>query len=80
MSFRKISRSYRKTPHCGITTAATDATGKRQLKRRLRHRNKIYVSTGLEPVDRNMLYDPWNLDKDGKQRFDPCTHPELLRK
>jgi len=26
------------------------------------------------------MSDPWDMEKDGKQRFDPRRHPRLMRK
>jgi len=75
-----MSHSYRKTPCCGITTARSDAADKRRLNRRLRHRNKIRVSGELEPLCRNLLYNPWTMSKDGKAWFDVRVCPELMRK
>jgi hypothetical protein len=44
--------------------------------------SQILVATGdadrLKPP--RILSDPWNMDKDGKQRFDPREHPRLMRK
>ena len=78
-----MSRSRRYRPHCGITTAASEKDDKRCANRRERHRNsQILVRTG--DGDRlkhgRILTNPWDMAKDGKQRFDPREQPKLMRK
>ena len=78
-----MSRSRRYRPHCGITTASSEKDDKRRSNRVERRTNsQILVATGdadrLKPP--RIPSDPWNMDKDGKQRFDPREHPRLMRK
>ena len=78
-----MSRSRRYRPHCGNTTAVSEKLDKRLANRRVRHAaSQILAATG--DGDRlkhyRALSDPWSMDKDGKQRFDPREHPRLMRK
>jgi len=78
-----MSRSRRYRPHCGITTAPSEKLDKRRSNRRERRTNsQILDATGDGDRLRHLraLSDPWNMEKDGKQRFDPVRHPRLLRK
>jgi hypothetical protein len=75
-----VSRSHRKHPICGITCAESEKQDKRLLNRRVRRVNRQRLHADKEPAQRNQLYDPWTMDKDGKQYFDPTRFPELLRK
>ena len=61
-----MSRSRRKTPIIGFTSAESDAPGKKGDARRLRRRNKMRVQAGQEPVDAKTIGGPWNWPKDGK--------------
>jgi len=76
-----MSNSRRKTPICGITTADSEKQDKRIANRKLRHAVKITLRKGLEalPVMKEVA-NIWGMDKDGKQRFDPIKHPDLMRK
>jgi hypothetical protein len=70
-------------PHCGITTSGSEKDDKRRSNRVERRTNaQILAATGdadrLKPS--RILSDPWNMEKDGKQRFDPRAHPCLMRK
>lgn len=62
-----MSRSRRKTPICGITTAESDKPGKVADHRRLRRINRQRVADGMEPLHVRAVSDPWNHPKDGKQ-------------
>lgn len=78
-----MSKSRRNRPHCGITTAASEKDDKRRSNRRVRHRNaQILAVTGDGDSLKHLrvLSDPWVMCKDGKQRFDPREHPQLMRK
>lgn len=78
-----MSRSRRKHPFCGITTATTEKKDKRLANRKLRR-----AFSRLDLSDPDNLVVPllrevsnvWSFDKDGKQRFDPEEHPERMRK
>ena len=65
-----MSRSYRKTPITGITTARSDARWKATAARKLRRRTKQDLITTLDgdkyAGKRWDLVDPWSSEKDGK--------------
>jgi hypothetical protein len=78
-----MSRSRRKTPITGITTAGSDAEWKAMTSRRLRHRVKQALVTTLDgdrfAGKRWDLVNPWSSDKDGKTYWrDP--DPRTMRK
>jgi hypothetical protein len=75
-----MSRSYRYTPICGLTTAASEKDDKQRWHRRFRHRNRQLVRHGEDPLLQRVVSDPWLMAKDGKQWFDPTRHPRLPRK
>ena len=76
-----MSRSQRKSPVIGITTARTEKQDKREYNRALRHkvRQAIHLDEEVLP-DLKEVSSPWNMAKDGKQRFNPRHQPKLLRK
>lgn len=78
-----MSRSRRKTPITGITTARTDHPWKKAAARKLRRRVKQGLAATLDgdrfAGKRWDLVDPWSSDKDGKFWFG-SDRPELLRK
>lgn len=78
-----MSRSRRKTPVCGITTAKTEKQDKRianrRVRRSVRQEMKTDPSAEVLPLKREVS-DVWAMDKDGKVRFDPEQHPETMRK
>ncbi len=71
-----MSRSLRKTPIFGYTTARSEAHDKRQWRKRLRagERGQL-ASVGPEtdhvPVHRNAVSSTWDMVKDGKYGFAP---------
>lgn len=78
-----MSHSRRRTPMAGITTAESERRDKQAASRRIRRAVKLAV--GFEPCadilpHERELSDPWDMAKDGKQRFDPGAHPGLMRK
>ncbi|HXF38109.1 MAG TPA: hypothetical protein VN687_00210 [Blastocatellia bacterium] len=78
-----MSRSRRKTPIHGMTTARSEKKDKRLYNRRFRHVSKqaLHVSPQQEPLPHLREHsNPWSMDKDGKVRFDPKKHPEWMRK
>ena len=78
-----MSRSRKKTPVHGLTTARSEKKDKRLYNRRFRRVSKqaLQVSPQQEVLPHLREYsDPWCMDKDGKVRFDPKNHPELMRK
>lgn len=80
-----MSRSRRKTPICGHTTARTEKWWKQMRWGRIRawvRTQLAHVRRGAEfaPSAAEAHYDDWDAPKDGKQMFDPDEHPELMRK
>lgn len=77
------ARSKRKTPITGITTATSEKQDKRIANRQFRRCVKqlldVDPETDILPLERE-ISDIWLMDKDGKTRFDPDRHPDLMRK
>ena len=77
-----MSRSRRKTPIFGITTATSEAEDKRLWHKRLRAKTRDQLKAGPEdhiPVDHREVSDPWGMAKDGR-RYDKKATPKMLRK
>ncbi|MDQ3816191.1 MAG: hypothetical protein M3362_00705 [Acidobacteriota bacterium] len=78
-----MSRSKRRTPVRGRTSARSERQDKRIYNRRYRHvcKQAIHVDPAREllPVLREYS-NSGAMDKDGKFWFDPRKRPELLRK
>lgn len=76
-----MSRSRRKTPSRGITTAESEKADKAASHRRLRRavRRVVVDLDAVMPVERQ-LTNPWSMAKDGKRRFDPARDSKLMRK
>jgi len=66
-----VSRSRRKTPIVGMTTATTDHPWKKAAARKLRRRVKQALVSTLDgdrfAGKRWDLVNPWSSEKDGKQ-------------
>ena len=78
-----MSRSRRKLPFIGVTTAVSEKDDKRFANRKERHSNpQILHTTVDDPLLRHKreVGNPWLFAKDGKSRFDPQAHPEWARK
>lgn len=78
-----MSRSLRRHSVIGMTTATSEKEDKQLAHRR--HRRRVHQVLDRDPKaptlpHRRETSDPWNMAKDGKQRFDPRLFPELLRK
>ena len=78
-----MSRSRRKTPISGITTATSDHLWKKMSARKLRHRVKQELNASLDgdrfAGKRWDLVNPWTSEKDGKSWMrDP--DPRWMRK
>ncbi|MDQ2687227.1 MAG: hypothetical protein M3Y28_05095 [Armatimonadota bacterium] len=78
-----MSRSRKKHPFHGITTADSEKQDKRAYNRRFRH--VFHQAIQADPTRDLWPHlrehsDPWGMDKDGKIRFDPANHPKLMRK
>lgn len=77
-----MSRSRRKTPIRGITTAQSEKQDKRIANRRLRRRVRSALRVEPEaplPVLREVS-NAWSMDKDGRWFFDPERYPREMRK
>jgi hypothetical protein len=78
-----MSRSRRRTPVIGITTAESEKDEKREYNRRYRRASRQALAASSEPDVLPHLReysDPWAMSKDGKLRFDPEQHAKLMRK
>jgi hypothetical protein len=78
-----MSRSRRKRPFSGITLAKSEKQEKRLANRRIRRVNKsllAYTNDETQLRRKREVSNVWCMSKDGKQRFDPETYPELMRK
>jgi len=82
-----MSRSRRRTPVCGITTAQSEKQDKVAAHRRERRRVHAVLATMLAPEPacdvlphRRELSNVWSYAKDGKQYLGPRPRPEYLRK
>lgn len=75
-----MTRSRKKTPITGMTTAESDKAFKSAEHRRERSAVKTAIKRGVEPPDTRKFGDPAVSEKDGKQWFDPGRFPEYLRK
>jgi len=64
----RMSRSLKKTPKNGITTAETEKDNKRKANRKLRRVAKIQVKKGENEIaSKREISNVWSFDKDGKQ-------------
>lgn len=79
-----MSRSRRKSPIKGTTTARSEKKDKRLHNRALRHATTQKLKTYEDSSDvlphRMEITNPWTMAKDGKARFDPKKNPKLMRK
>lgn len=71
-----MSRSRRKTPITGITTASSEKEDKRIANRKLRRVTKEILRRGSLEDDLNLpdireISDVWGMAKDGKRWHDP---------
>lgn len=68
-----MTRSYRKTPIHGITTARSEADDKRRWHKRWRARMRSQSETNEAPLTlhHRAISDPWLMAKDGKRWFGP---------
>jgi len=79
-----MSRSKRKTPKCGNTTAESEKKDKAASHSKTR---SLEAKALLKPEDEatppqhhREATNPWSMGKDGKRRFDPNKNPKLMRK
>ena len=76
-----MSRSTRKTPTRGITTADSEKSDKVKAHRKLRRAVRIAVNQDTDTLPQEKeLSNKWVMAKDGKGRFAPSLNPELMRK
>lgn len=75
-----MSRSYRKTPICGITTAASDKAFKKAEHKRARRALSACDLASDDPPADKQYGNPWGAPKDGKQWIDAKRFPEIMRK
>jgi len=80
-----LSKSYRKHPFCGMTTAESEKKDKQLAHRRERRIvRQILGSDPLRPVlpHRREVSNVWSFDKDGKQRLsiDSPYFEQIMRK
>ena len=77
-----MSRSRRKTPIFGHTTARSEADDKRLWHKRWRASERDQLSTtgidtGHVTTHRNAISSTWDMAKDGKSWFDPSRQREM---
>ena len=78
-----MSRSRRKLPFIGITTAVSEKEDKRFANRKERRFNRQTLGATVDQTrlrNKREVGNPWVFAKDGKSRFDPHAYPELMRK
>ena len=75
-----MSRSYRKTPICGITTKDSDKPFKKVEHKRARRAVNACDLSLDEPRADKAFGNPWGAPKDGKQWIDPKQFPGIMRK
>lgn len=75
-----MSRSRKKTPIHGITTAVSEKEGKRIWHKRMRarERDRLITDPESEPTHEREVSDTWGMSKDGKQYY--SADPKLMRK
>ncbi len=75
-----MSRSKRKTPITGITSAETVKGDKRNANRKFRRVTKVQVKKGDQPfLDLNEISNVWSFDKDGKKFLKNPTKKDLRK-
>lgn len=78
-----MSRSRRKQPVAGITSAPSEKDDKVQAHKRIRRHAAQTLATIQDDStvrDARELSNPWVMAKDGKLRFDPEKSPKGMRK
>ncbi len=78
-----MSRSRRKTPIFGITTATSDHRWKKAAARALRHRVRQHLAATLDgdrfARKRWDLIDPWTSEKDGKHYWREAKRKDMRK-
>lgn len=76
-----MSRSRRKTPIRGITSADSEKSDKAASHRKVRRAVRIAVKQNASVLPQEKeLTNPWSMAKDGKAWFEPAANPKLMRK
>jgi hypothetical protein len=77
-----LSRSRRKTPITGITSAVSEKQDKAASHRVYRRTLKQLIEPTLEtPLpSEQQLTNSWSMAKDGKSKFDFAPSPKRMRK
>lgn len=79
-----MSRSYRKKPICGVTTAKSEKKDKRLVNRLFRRASRNRIKSNRDPFyNLKEISDIWDFAKDGKVYY--CDkmitkYPKILRK
>ena len=78
-----MSRSRKKSPYIGHTSARSDQPWKAKAARVFRHAADLQAGTDPDeqalPVKRWALVNPWDAPKDGKQRVDDAASKRLRK-
>lgn len=72
-----MTRSRKKIPIVGMTTAESDKPYKERENRRQRRVVKVAIRVGDDPPPEKKFADPWRSEKDGKQYW---PDPKAYRK
>lgn len=75
-----MSRSFRKSPFCGHTTAESDKWHKIFAHRKERRAVRSALDSGMDIPHPKQYGNPYASMKDGKQRFRADKYPHLMRK
>jgi hypothetical protein len=76
-----MSRSKKKTPKAGITTAETEKENKRGANRKFRRISKIVLKKNKDEPTKKIreVSNVWAFDKDGKQFLKKPTKKDLRK-
>ena len=79
-----MSRSFKKTPICGITTSESEAADKKLWHARFRTRAKQNLNTcddfdSLVDIHFREVSNVWSMAKDGRQWLDIANRPHLKK-
>jgi hypothetical protein len=75
-----MSRSFKKTPVCGITGARSEKRDKRRANRTYRRLCRARLRSTFELPQMREVSNVWSFAKDGKICFDPYYDWRLLCK
>lgn len=81
-----MSRSFKRTPICGITTAVSEKQDKRLANRKLRSKTRSMLNVAVKADSSGVLLpsirevsNVWSFDKDGKQWLDRPTSKDMRK-